>query len=157
MGRPVYLAAALLAIAGVGVLCAVRDKPPAVGPNAEQAPSSLPSPPGTAPSSPAPSAPQDLPATEAAGMERLRQLARSDPQQALALAAELERRHPGSAHAEERASLIIDALVNKGDIGQARTNAEEFLIKYPEGPFAEHVQTLTGVHPRPTGPDPRRP
>jgi outer membrane protein assembly factor BamD (BamD/ComL family) len=85
----------------------------------------------------------------------VRGLVVANPGQALALLAELDRRFPESAFAEERASLVIDALVKLGDIGQARTRSEEFFARFPRGRFGLHVETLTGVHPRPTiGEDP---
>ena len=82
-------------------------------------------------------------------MERLRALVASDPRQALALSADLERRFPNGSLAEERAALAIDALVKLGDIGQARTDSEGYFARYPGGQFGLHIETLTGVHPHP--------
>jgi hypothetical protein len=105
---------------------------------------------------PALPAPPPVPAVAAGAperpLDRLRALASSDPRAALALARDLERSDPAGADAEERASLVIDALVRLGDIGEARTRAEELLARYPGGRFAAHVETLTGVHPRPGEP-----
>jgi hypothetical protein len=84
------------------------------------------------------------------GLLRLRQLAVSNPRQALDLGADLDRRFPGGAFAEERASLAIDALVNLGDIGQARSKSEEYFDRFRHGRFGVHVETLTGVHPHAT-------
>jgi hypothetical protein len=43
----------------------------------------------------------------------------------------------------------IDALVQAGDIGRARDAAEDFLRRYPHSSYCQHIETLTGVHPRP--------
>jgi hypothetical protein len=80
-------------------------------------------------------------------LRHLRELAVSDPRHALVLSAELDRRFPNGAFAEERASLVIDALVNLGDIGQARAKSEEYFVRFRNGRFGLHVETLTGVHP----------
>jgi hypothetical protein len=50
---------------------------------------------------------------------------------------------------EQAAAARIDALVRAGDIGRARDAAEEFLRRYPESGYCQHIETLTGVHPRP--------
>lgn len=96
-----------------------------------------------------PQPPTPAAADEGRDMARLRELVTADPQAAVTLAEELDRRHPGSAHAEERSWLQIDALVNLGRVGAARGHAEDHLRLYPRGPFAQRVETLTGVHPRP--------
>jgi hypothetical protein len=108
--------------------------------------------PQTTPAQQAPARPKPA-AGEAEAVERLRALALADPRRALELSAELDRRFPDSSFAEERASLGIDALVKLGDIGQARTNSEEFFARFPPGRFGLHVETLTGVHPRSAGED----
>jgi hypothetical protein len=46
----------------------------------------------------------------------------------------------------------VDALVQAGDIGRARDAAEEFLRRYPNSSYCQHIETLTGVHPRPALP-----
>lgn len=93
--------------------------------------------------------PADATAAEAAGMKRLRALVSAAPAEALALATALDRRFPDSEAADERASLAIDALVATGDIGEARTRSENYFARFPAGRFGQHVETLTGVHPRP--------
>ena len=50
---------------------------------------------------------------------------------------------------EERAVRYIGALVATGDIGRARDAAEDFLRRYPTSGYCQHIETLTGVHPRP--------
>jgi hypothetical protein len=87
-------------------------------------------------------------------MARIRDAVRPRPDQALALLDALDRAHPGAtgAPAEERAALRVDALVAAQRIGLARDAAEEFLRRFPRSPRAEHIEVLTGVHPRPTDP-----
>ena len=53
------------------------------------------------------------------------------------------------ASAEVVAAARIDALVQAGDIGRARDSAEDFLRRYPNSSYCQHIETLTGVHPRP--------
>jgi hypothetical protein len=102
--------------------------------------------------SPPPPAAAAAPDAEERAMEDIRLTVKSAPLQALDLIATAERAHPGSRFSEERASLRIDALVYAGDVGRARDDAEEYLRRYPDGKYAAHVETLTGVHPHPGGP-----
>ena len=50
---------------------------------------------------------------------------------------------------EAVAAARIDALVHAGEIGRARDLAEDFLHRYPLSGYCQHIETLTGVHPRP--------
>ncbi len=54
-----------------------------------------------------------------------------------------------AASEEQRAARRIDALVAAGDIGRARDLAEGFLRRYPYSGDRLHIETLTGVRPRP--------
>jgi len=80
-------------------------------------------------------------------MARIRASVKSAPREAIALIDAADRAHPGSPLGEERLSLRIDALVYAGDVGLARDHAEDYLRRYPDGAFADHVERLTGVHP----------
>ena len=82
-------------------------------------------------------------------MNEIRAMVQSEPGAALALIESVDRRYPLSLFAEERSALRVDALVFADQIGLARDAAKEFLLRYPEGAYAEHIQVLTGVHPRP--------
>ena len=86
-------------------------------------------------------------------MTKIRSVVKSNPEQAIVLIDAADRAHPDSALTEERAALKIDALVHAGRIGPARDAAEQYLRRYPSGQYARHVETLTGVHPRPLGPE----
>ena len=91
--------------------------------------------------------------TDPAGeTELLRELAatfQSDPQRALVLAEQGERRFGESPRAVERRLFEIKALVADGRIGKARSKAERYLELYPPGPMTDEVERLTGVHRRP--------
>ncbi len=94
-------------------------------------------------------------ATEESLTARLRDEVDSNPSQALELAREGEERFPTGAHADERAFLKMRALVNLGRIAPARDEADAFLARHPDSPYAERVYRLTGVHPRPPPPGAR--
>jgi hypothetical protein len=89
---------------------------------------------------------------EPALMEKLRGDLKPNPASALALADEGEQRFAESPLAEERRALAIQALINLGQIGAARSQAYRFLERYPSGPYSAHVAAMTGVHPTPVGP-----
>lgn len=98
------------------------------------------------------SAGQVTAADEASVMTGIReQLARA-PGAALARIEEAERTFGESRFAEERRALAITALIDLDRIGEARSRAYRFLARYPDGPYAAHVQAMTGVHPMPKGP-----
>ncbi len=48
--------------------------------------------------------------------------------------------------------MRVDALVFAQRIGLARDAAEVYLARYPNGPQAQRIEMLTGVHPHPTEP-----
>jgi hypothetical protein len=70
----------------------------------------------------------------------------------VAFGREAEGRLAESAHAAERGAAAIDALIGVEHISEARTAAEQFLRRFPDGPSADHVRAMTGVHLRPSGP-----
>jgi len=92
------------------------------------------------------------PLDETALMAKVRQSVESAPAEALALADEGEQRFGDSAAAEERRALAISALINLQRIGAARSRAYDFLRRYPDGPYSNHVSVMTGVHASPAGP-----
>jgi hypothetical protein len=79
----------------------------------------------------------------------------TEPERALALAEEGDRRFGESPRAVERRLYEIKSLVKLGRIGRARTRAERYLASYPPGPMTDEVERLTGVHRRPE-PEPAR-
>lgn len=89
------------------------------------------------------------PANESELVTTLAALWQSEPERALALAEQGEKRFGESPHAVERRLYEIKALVKLGRIGSARTRAERYLASYPPGPMTDEVERLTGVHRRP--------
>jgi hypothetical protein len=144
-GLVVALAVTIGTIIGMWRYRASAPRAPAEEPAPAPVPSAAPAPPAPEPPRSAP-APEPSKPTEAQEMARIRASIKSAPREALALLDAADRAHPGSAFAEERASLRIDALVYAGDIGVARDHAEEYLARYPDGAYAAHVEQLTGVH-----------
>ena len=89
------------------------------------------------------------PANESELVTTLVALWQSEPERALALAEQGEKRFGESPRAVERRLYEIKALVKLGRIGRARTRAERYLAAYPPGPMTDEVERLTGVHRRP--------
>jgi hypothetical protein len=110
-------------------------------------PAPAPAPPPPRPA-PRPAAADD----EATATARARDLLRSDPDGALAVLDTADHAHPDGRLAEQRAAMRVDALVFAQRIGQARDAAEVYLARYPQGPQAQRIEMLTGVHPHPTEP-----
>lgn len=104
---------------------------------------------GLKPMAPA-SAEPAMEAGEAELLGTLRETWQREPERALALAAEGDRRFGDGPHAVERRLYEIKALVTLGRIGTARTKAERYLEAYPGGPMTDEVSRLTGVHRHPT-------
>jgi hypothetical protein len=90
---------------------------------------------------------------ESVYMDRLRSLAGRDPERALALADAGENRYAGGKYEEERRATAINVLVRLGRMGEARARTRAFIRRYPHGRFTRQVRGLTGVHPRPAGPN----
>jgi|GEM_PF-6990315 len=89
---------------------------------------------------------------ESALMAGMRAEVKTEPASALSVSEEAERRFGDSAFAEERRALAIQALINLGRIGSARSRAYGFLERYPDGPYSANVAAMTGVHVTPKGP-----
>ena len=89
------------------------------------------------------------PANESDLVSMLAALWEREPDRALALAEQGEKRFGDSPRAVERRLFEIKALVKLGRIGSARTRAERYLAAYPPGPMTDEVERLTGVHRRP--------
>ena len=97
---------------------------------------------------------QSAEADELSVMEKLRTEAKTSPASGIVLADASERCFGESAFAEERRALAIQALIDLGRIGEARSRTYQFLERYPNGPYSAHVAVMTGVHITPTGPGP---
>jgi hypothetical protein len=94
-------------------------------------------------SRPAARAPND----ELSLLERAERAVRAhNPDLALALASELERRHPSTALDEERRAIELMALCQSGS-SRARRLGERFLQRYPESVYAARISTECGPSP----------
>lgn len=95
----------------------------------------------------------NAPESEQAYIDRLRRLAVDEPKNALTLAQQGEERFPHGEFSEERQAIAINVLVRLDRIGEARSRTRAFIRRYPTGRFTRQVRGLTGVHPRPAGPN----
>jgi hypothetical protein len=86
---------------------------------------------------------------EAALMRQIRALVKSRPERAEQLAREARRRFPEGVQADERDSLLVDALINQQRIGRARDETYYYFDHHPKGRFRDHLSVMTGVRPRP--------
>lgn len=121
-------------------------------PSTPIAPPTEPSPPPpTAAASPSPAGAAKM-ADEGELLAEMRAALTADPAQALRLARDAERRFGETRHAAERGRVAIEALVRLNDIAEARNQAEPFIRKHRGTDQARYVESLTGVHPRPSGP-----
>jgi hypothetical protein len=68
-------------------------------------------------------------------------LARGDPQRALALLDEFDRRNPFSPLTEEVTVLRVDALVDAGRVGEATALAEAFLSTHPASVYGGRIRS----------------
>lgn len=96
--------------------------------------------------------PKPAAASEDQLLERARHHLDAQPAAALESLSQSEARFPDGRTADERSFLKMQALVHLGRIAPARDEAEAFLKRSPESPWAEQVEALTGVHPRRYGP-----
>jgi hypothetical protein len=86
--------------------------------------------------------------SEGSLMQHLRAIEDADPNAALALAREGDRRFPDSADAAERAMIEVKSIARQGDVSAARGAAEAMVNKYPGTSWALEVERHTGAHPR---------
>jgi len=80
-------------------------------------------------------------------MKALHALDESDPERALIVAREGNRRFPASAAAAERAAIIVKSLARQGKLSEARAEAEVMVNRYAGTPWATEVEMHTGAHP----------
>jgi hypothetical protein len=85
-------------------------------------------------------------------LKQIRALVKSDPPKAESLAREARQRFGDSPESDERDALLVDALINQQRIGAARSETYYYFDHHPAGRYAEHLFTMTGVHPTPSGP-----
>jgi hypothetical protein len=80
-------------------------------------------------------------------MQSLRDSMTADPEDTLLRAREAEARFPESAHAPERAWLIVRSLVNQSRFQEARSEAQAMVARYPHNSWALDVERHLLVYP----------
>jgi hypothetical protein len=95
----------------------------------------------------------EKPASEAAYLRELSRLHATDGARALLYArqGDVWYSNTGTA-AEARKAMAITLLVDLGKIDQARRETRAFIAAFPDSPYRPLVQGVTGIHPRPHGP-----
>jgi hypothetical protein len=83
---------------------------------------------------------------EAVLMARLREVAKSDPVQAIDLARAGNRKFPDSPDAPERSSILIHALVSQNQLSEGRAEAEYMVNHYPDSSWVREIEGFTGAH-----------
>jgi len=161
---------ALVLAGAIAVWHAQSEKEPSSGgaiaapsaPPAPPAPAAQPAPPVPAPApgpaaaaqnTPPPAPPPSASAetvvarmNEAVLMAHLREVAKSDPAQAIQLARAGNKKFPDSADAPERASILIHALVTQDQLSDGRAEAEYMVNHYPDSKWVREIEGFTGAH-----------
>jgi hypothetical protein len=84
-------------------------------------------------------------AREVALLGRARAALTSDPAEALLLTREGQRDFPRGVLGEEREAIAVLALVRLGQRAEGAARGQEFLTRYPNGPFTERVRLALGT------------
>jgi hypothetical protein len=103
---------------------------------------------GTTPQNPPPASSASSvvdPLEETRHLGALRRIAASDPETALSVVADGNRRFAGGSFREERDAIAIDALARLGREAEARRAAATFLTTYPTSPLAPSVRRAAGL------------
>jgi len=83
---------------------------------------------------------------EAVLMARLREVAQTDPAQAIELARAGNKKFPDGPDAPERASILIHALVTQNQLSEGRAEAEYMVNHYPDSKWVREIEGFTGAH-----------
>lgn len=106
---------------------------------------------------PPPSAVPDVlqkPASEDEYLHDLARLNLVDKSRALALARKGDEWYPSRGRgAEARKAMAVTLLVDLGHMDEARDETRRFIDAYPDSPYRTLAQGVTGIHPRPRGPE----
>jgi hypothetical protein len=87
-------------------------------------------------------------------MRELSRLARTDKPAALSLAKRGDEWYSDTGDtAEARKAMVVTLLVDLGSMEEARVLTRRFIAAYPSSPYRPLVQGVTGIHPRPHGPE----
>jgi len=87
-----------------------------------------------------------VPLDELQLMAQLRRVKDANPDLAIQLAREGNRRFPDSADAPERTSILIHSLSNLNRSSEARGEAEEMVNHYPDSSWVREIEQFTGAH-----------
>jgi hypothetical protein len=94
------------------------------------------------------------PSSEDAFMHDLMRLESTDKEAALALARKGEDWYPSTGKpAEARKAMIVTLLADLDRMDEARSFARAFMAAFPRSEYLPLVQGVTGIHPRPHGPN----
>jgi hypothetical protein len=102
---------------------------------------------GSARTKPSRSSPDSVsnPLEETLHLGELRQVAATDPERALSMVQEGNRRFAAGSFREEREAIAIGALARLGRRVEAKRAGEAFLVTYPTSPFAPNVRRAAGL------------
>ncbi len=84
-------------------------------------------------------------AREVALLGRARAALTADPAEALLLTRQGQREFPRGVLGEEREAIAVLALVRLGQRAEGAARGQEFLTRYPNGPFTERVRLALGT------------
>jgi len=103
--------------------------------------------PSPTPVKPAETLPEsNVPSNETQLMAQLRRVKESNPELAIQLARDGNRRFPNSTDAPERTSILIHALSSQNRPSEARGEAEDMVNRYPDSAWVHEVESFTGAH-----------
>jgi hypothetical protein len=87
-------------------------------------------------------------------LRELERLNRTDKRRALELVEKGDAWYPVSGvRAEARKAMGITLLVDLGQMQEARVRTRRFIAEHPTSAYRPLVQGVTGIHPRPSGPN----
>jgi hypothetical protein len=94
-------------------------------------------------------------ASEEDYLRALDRLNRTDKRSALELVRKGDDWYSSSGvNAEARKAMHITLLVDLGEMAEARARTRRFIAEHPTSQYRRLVQGVTGIHPRPSGPEP---
>lgn len=133
------------------------DLPSNPSPNADEARTPDASVSGQEPEQPLDAGAPQRPGSEEAFWNELTRLRAIDKARALKYALLGEQWYSSVGRpAEARGAMIVSLMVDLNRMEEARTRTRAFIETYPNSSYRMMVQGLTGIHPRPGAPPPRR-
>jgi hypothetical protein len=80
-------------------------------------------------------------------MKQIRDMVKSDPSKAIALARAARQRFGNSHASDERDNLLVQALLNVQDLDAVRTEMHYYYEHHPQGRWGNYLFALTNVGP----------